>query len=59
METLELSGDNIERMVTSTVNGLSGIPDYVHMLERKLAAMEKSNAFKVKRIRELEAENQK
>jgi hypothetical protein len=55
----ELSGDNIERIIASTVNNLSGIPDYVHLLERKVVAMEKSNEFKVKRIRELEAENQK
>ncbi|KAF7783032.1 transcriptional regulator family: Zinc finger, GRF-type [Agaricus bisporus var. burnettii] len=55
-ETSDLPGDNIERFVCSTVNGLTEVLDYVRMLERKLAATEKSNAYKAKRIKELEAE---
>lgn len=38
------------------MNGLTEVLDYVRMLERKLAATEKSNAYKAKRIKELEAE---
>lgn len=57
-DSSELSGDKVECIVNSAVNGLSAIPHYVYKLERKLAAMQKSNAFKAKRIKELEEEIQ-
>lgn len=50
--TPAITGDQIQDLV----QGLSGIPDYVKKLERKLLAMQKSNDSKAKRIKELEAE---
>lgn len=54
--TSELSGDKIQHLVNGVITDLSGIPEYVQRLERRLTAMEKSNAAKMKRIRELEEE---
>lgn len=49
-----LSGDKIQNII----DWLADVPDYVRKLERKLMAMEKSNAVKAERIRELEEEVQ-
>ncbi|KAF9452704.1 hypothetical protein P691DRAFT_160879 [Macrolepiota fuliginosa MF-IS2] len=52
----DVTSDKIQHFLSSAITGLSIIPDYVRRLERKLAAMEKSNAAKAKRITELEEE---